>query len=239
MGKFLNAKLAGLFLLVGLAALTSEVSAQNNSGPKWRQCAQEGGVCVFNGSRKVAYGAANRYVTYRFDGGAYCNSRAFGQDPVPNVVKACYIDVNEQMAAQSTPGGRWVKCGVEGQTCNVSGRRRIAFGNGSEWVFWDAEGSFPCRPANPVNIARGKVRSCFYDATNAVQAPLPAGVPAGSRLCAKEGQNCTMDRARKVFYGANGRYRTRVMAGTFLCDSNMFGGDPYPGIVKACYTGTE
>jgi hypothetical protein len=39
----------------------------------------------------VAYGADGDFVYRTFSGGVACTNAAFGTDPVPNVVKACYL----------------------------------------------------------------------------------------------------------------------------------------------------
>jgi hypothetical protein len=67
-----------------------------------------------------------------------------------------------------------------------------------------------------------------------VTAPTP---PPGAQACASETGTCTIPQATtaNVYYGANGRYYQRTLTGTFTCTSNIFGGDPAYGVVKACY----
>lgn len=58
----------------------------------WAKCANESGVCAFNGRRRVSYGADNRWVIGYFIGSVSCQSSAFGSDPAPGVVKSCYYE---------------------------------------------------------------------------------------------------------------------------------------------------
>lgn len=54
--------------------------------------------------------------------------------------------------------------------------------------------------------------------------------------CALEGQTCTVPRGTTVAYGADGRFVAAGRSGAFTCDSAGFGGDPAPGMRKACFT---
>jgi hypothetical protein len=57
----------------------------------WTQCAAENGTCAFAGARTVAYGARGVFTYRTFTGGASCTSASFGGDPLPGVVKSCYV----------------------------------------------------------------------------------------------------------------------------------------------------
>lgn len=59
--------------------------------PAWVRCANEGGVCKFNGERKVGYGAGARFKYRVFRNGARCTNETFG-DPAPGIAKACFYD---------------------------------------------------------------------------------------------------------------------------------------------------
>ena len=52
--------------------------------------------------------------------------------------------------------------------------------------------------------------------------------------CATEGQNCSVAEQSIVFYGADTRWRTQVVAAPIACSNEAFGGDPAPGIAKTC-----
>ncbi len=62
--------------------------------------------------------------------------------------------------------------------------------------------------------------------------PLQTG-PAGYTFCAGEGDQCQFSGTRTVAYGANGRYNYDMNATSpVFC---RFGGDPAPGVKKACF----
>jgi hypothetical protein len=63
----------------------------------------------------------------------------------------------------------------------------------------------------------------------------PTGGPPGWTACASEGDSCTPGTARTVVYGARGAFYARWQTGPLNCTSAAFGGDPIPGVVKACY----
>lgn len=205
----------------------------------WKQCSQEGGVCSFSGGRRVAYGANKKYTFKNFVNGARCTNEAFGSDPAPGVFKACFINMNEVPQAAPAPqsgggaGPSWVKCATEGEVCQISGSYRVAFGIGNEWTYRNANGPFRCSVDNFADIAKGRVKSCYYETSAAVAGG--GSIQSGWRRCASEGEGCTLDRPRRVAYGANGKFRYLSLSGKFACDTRTFGGDPIPGVVKACY----
>ena len=59
--------------------------------PGWTACAAENGVCAPGSARTVAYGARGAFVTRWVTGPVTCASAAFGADPIPGVVKGCYV----------------------------------------------------------------------------------------------------------------------------------------------------
>ena len=57
----------------------------------WRHCAGEDGFCKFQGERRVAYGAKDRWSYRIARDGVKCSPARFG-DPYVGVVKSCYLD---------------------------------------------------------------------------------------------------------------------------------------------------
>ena len=58
----------------------------------WTRCADENGVCAFQGTAAVRYGANNVYVQKTLTDGTPCTNAVFG-DPIFGVFKRCdYID---------------------------------------------------------------------------------------------------------------------------------------------------
>lgn len=62
--------------------------------PTWVKCASEGGVCRFEGRRRVSYGAGKKWVQKVAVGNISCSTGGFGKDPAFGVVKSCYYDAN-------------------------------------------------------------------------------------------------------------------------------------------------
>ena len=55
-------------------------------------CANDGQVCAFDGEREVIYGAKGTFIRKVIKGGSVCLPPTFGiADPLPNVLKSCYI----------------------------------------------------------------------------------------------------------------------------------------------------
>ncbi len=54
-------------------------------------CATENGTCTFSGTQTLAYGARGSYVYRTLTSSTPCTTTAFGADPLPNVVKSCFV----------------------------------------------------------------------------------------------------------------------------------------------------
>jgi hypothetical protein len=57
---------------------------------EWTFCAPEGGVCAFNGSIEVRYGANGSFFFKTITDGTACTNQVFG-DPAPGVAKSCSL----------------------------------------------------------------------------------------------------------------------------------------------------
>ncbi|MFN7948815.1 MAG: metallophosphoesterase [Blastocatellia bacterium] len=55
------------------------------------KCAEEGAPCIFTGTRTIRYGANGIWAEKVATGAIHCGVAGFGRDPVPNVLKQCYI----------------------------------------------------------------------------------------------------------------------------------------------------
>jgi hypothetical protein len=64
------------------------------SPPRWEACAREDGNCAFNGTRRVRFGANDKYLYKVASGKIRCSVSSFGGDPTPGVVKSCAWDSN-------------------------------------------------------------------------------------------------------------------------------------------------
>lgn len=60
--------------------------------PEWISCAAEDGVCRFQGTRSVSYGAGKQWRYRIATNSIRCTNAAFGGDPAVGVRKSCYFD---------------------------------------------------------------------------------------------------------------------------------------------------
>ncbi|MEQ1517078.1 MAG: hypothetical protein ABL931_11385 [Usitatibacteraceae bacterium] len=68
--------------------------AEFRDPPRWVKCAPEGGVCRFDGRRRVTYGVDKRWVRKVAIGSISCSPGGFGSDPALGTVKSCFYDAN-------------------------------------------------------------------------------------------------------------------------------------------------
>jgi cytolysin (calcineurin-like family phosphatase) len=88
--KKLSASIIKLALpLLVLLSVQANINAQVPSN--YQFCAKEGERCQFTGTRTVRYGANGIWAETTATNGVVCGVAAFGRDPVPNVLKQCYI----------------------------------------------------------------------------------------------------------------------------------------------------
>lgn len=80
----------------------------------WTKCADEGGLCVFTGTKAVRFGKGSTWSeTLIFEAGALGGARcatdtSFYNDPVPNAFKECQLsDVSGDTAATRATQGEW------------------------------------------------------------------------------------------------------------------------------------
>ena len=60
----------------------------------WVNCAQEDGVCYFEGTKKVRFGVPGAYVTKNFFESVNCSVFTFGHDPNQYMYKGCDVEEN-------------------------------------------------------------------------------------------------------------------------------------------------
>ncbi|MDP1026410.1 hypothetical protein Q5H91_04230 [Sphingomonas sp. KR1UV-12] len=71
-----------------LAAIVTSAPAPTPAPVAWKDCAVEGGVCRFEGSARVRYGAGERWAEKTATSSIGCNNGSF-PDPAPGSVKRC------------------------------------------------------------------------------------------------------------------------------------------------------
>ena len=127
-----------------------------NPGPGYSLCAPEGQTCNVSGVADVAFGANGKfYYKDGVTGSIACTDAVFG-DPDYGVVKACYT------TPDPNPGPGYSLCAPEGQTCNVTGVAKVAFGaNGKFYYKNGVTGSIACTDAVFGDPDYGVVKACY------------------------------------------------------------------------------
>ena len=186
-------------------------------GSAWSHCADAGDTCTVSGARDVRYGAGNAFVTLKVASGSIaCTTAAFGSDPAPGTPKHC----------DST--ATWPSCAQDGGTCAFSGTQVVKYGAGDKLAYRVATGSIACSSAAfGGDPAPGKTKTCG----NSAQPP----ADNGWTQCAAENATCAFSGKRSVAYGAAGSFRYLSVDSSVACSNTAFGGDPLPGVGKACY----
>lgn len=202
------------------------------------KCSNEGGICNagFHPNTDVYFGANGKYVSKKLHGNINCNNQTFEIDPAPGVGKECYI--HEEVPILPLPYNM-IKCANEGQQCNAGTTdNNVYYGANGKYIFKTLADQFTCNNNTFGNDPiPGVSKECYL--SHKPTLPQQQNLPSGMIKCANEGQQC--DTARKltheVYYGANGKYVSKVGAGGPVnCDNNTFGTDPMPGVAKECYT---
>ena len=141
----------------GAAARTKRVT--------WTECADEGTVCRFRGTREVRFGSDGLYTSTIAAGATPCTSAAFG-DPAHGRAKTCsYADVTVAMPAalpKAAATGRWTLCAREDAVCHLSGTNRVRYGTATAYVTKVLTGPVTCSNAVFGDPARGFVKICRF-----------------------------------------------------------------------------
>lgn len=190
-------------------------------GPSgYTACAAENGTCTFTGfGRNIAYGANGAFNYQVRSASTACTNSQFG-DPLPNVVKNCYLP------PAGAPGSGWTQCAVEGGTCAALSGQRVAYGAYGAFNYATATGNMSCSNATFGDPVNGEAKACYTR----------VGSPPGyGTTCAAEGGMCAFAGTQTVAYGARGVFVYRSFTSSTACSSTAFGGDPLPGVAKSCY----
>jgi hypothetical protein len=106
------------------------------SGLGYAKCANEGQQCSFSGTKLVAYGDRGVYGYRVATGGIACANGVFG-DPLPGIVKYCYVKTPSEV-----PGATF--CSLEGQRCNFGGTKTVVYGVAGKFRTRTATGGIDC-----------------------------------------------------------------------------------------------
>jgi hypothetical protein len=140
--------------IVGVAKWCYEESAPAGS-VAWPQCAGENNTCSFTGLMTVAYGANGKFNYATLRNGTACSNAAFGGDPNPGTVKACYL------FGPPPTFTSWTTCAAENGTCSFSGTHEVAFGANGRYYFGNLTGGTPCNTTVFGDPAFGTVKACY------------------------------------------------------------------------------
>ena len=211
---------------------------------EWVTCAIEDAYCRVDGTGTVRFGADNRWVTQKIQGGINCSRGAFG-DPAPGVRKSCQVFVQRRAERREErrderrddrfDARTWVKCANEDGYCKVNGSEIVKYGAGNQWATRKVNGGVRCSPAAFGDPAVGVHKACYivYQDDRSRRAEF-IDPPTWVR-CANEGGTCRFDGKRRVSYGHGNRWAYATGIDRVSCSPASFGKDPAPGVVKSCY----
>lgn len=235
--------------------------AYEANNPDWVDCAKEGDVCRFRGTRLVRFGIEGAYYYSTETAEVMCSTSEFG-DPARRIPKTCQVKRDALDRGDGRPGraergdrrggsggmesrqpsNNWVLCAVEGETCRVTATTMVRFGRDGDYNYRNTDNEVVCAPYEFGSPAQGKVRLCEANTIpperSAERRPEPSEIPplddARWKPCAVEGQTCNFRGGEHVRYGGIGVYRVMFARDGLRCDSATFGGDPVKGLRKRC-----
>jgi thermitase len=134
--------------------------------PNWVRCASEGGVCNFQGTRQVRFGANNSYAVTTASGTISCSNGVFG-DPMYGVVKTC--DYGDVISSTINPAPApvpvvetWTECASEGANCTFTGTRTVRYGATGVYAKGIFNGATACSNGIFGDPVYGTVKTCSY-----------------------------------------------------------------------------
>mmetsp|Transcript_112296 Transcript_112296/g.204141 ORF Transcript_112296/g.204141 Transcript_112296/m.204141 type:complete len:184 (+) Transcript_112296:87-638(+) len=135
------------FTMAGFGA-----NARRMSTTSWQYCASEGQTCSFgNGNRLVKYGTGGKYSFGFYKDWASCSNRAFN-DPIRGHRKSCYWASNVL---------RVEFCAMEGQWCQFSGQKDVAYGGHTSYTLKTHANGVMCKNDNFGDPRRGTSKICL------------------------------------------------------------------------------
>lgn len=165
-------------LSYALASVLIAIPLAGQAQTEWTKVADEGGSFTLPARAAVRYGSVAKYATKTIAAGAVkCNNATFG-DPLPNVVKACFAQLQVVPVPVANPAGP--KVADEGGSFTVSTATSVHYGAGSKWVQKSVTGTGLCTNAffgkDPMV---GTSKACFLAVAPPVpEPPIPPDPPA-------------------------------------------------------------
>ena len=131
----------------------------------WTECAVEGKVCRFSGTREVRFGSKGAYTSKIATASTPCTVATFG-DTMHGLAKTCaYASVTTVAPVASSKAARadaWTPCAGEGATCQLSGTNRVRYGTETENVTKVLTGPVFCSNNTFGDPAHGSVKTCSF-----------------------------------------------------------------------------
>ena len=116
----------------GTMSIAGETLTVTQSGSgDWVFCANESQLCSFTGTKNVRFGADGVYVFKTLTDGTECSNSVFG-DPLPGVVKQCYIEESGTFTITASAGS--------GGTISPAGSVQIASGESQTFTITPSNG---------------------------------------------------------------------------------------------------
>lgn len=242
--------LPALIALLALLALPRAAQAQND----WAACADEGGVCRFNGEALVRFGIDGQYAFRVATQRVICDTVEFG-DPAPNRRKQCQVSAGwrQDSRYRNWRGGAgpadaddgWRVCASEGELCRLPGQTQVRYGANGRYEVRNATGNVMCSNGVFGDPAPDMAKQCEYAVGAVGTSGLPGmGLPTQVRRstdsgldwqrCASEGGDCRFNGPVMLRYGRDGRWAYQEARGGLPCSSAAFGIDPVPNQPKQC-----
>jgi len=227
-------------LVITVSLFTSMMNVRAQNVDSWVDCAAEGELCLFEGTKNVRYGAVDAYAYGVFENDVLCTNRVFG-DPARKMVKRCSYSASTNLPP--------VIDVIESQYSVIGDNGYLAISAS------DPEGGvlsydFSGLPAGLSVDATGVI-SGTLDAIGDFTVDLVVTDDTGTQtqaafiwvvteasdwvLCAGENELCVFSGTADVRYGADPDF---YYYGEFVdgvnCSNSVFG-DPARKTVKYCY----
>jgi hypothetical protein len=196
------------------------------ASPTWAadllQLTAQGKSFTLTAATTVSYGANNVFAQKTLQPGTYSCSDGFFGDPLPGVVKACFVP-------NPTTTPQLQQLGKQDGSFTLSKTTVVSYGANNTFNQKTlAAGTYSCTDAFFGDPIWGVVKGCYA----------PADTTQPTKIVGQSG-SFTLATASVVSYGANGVFFQKTLQpGTYSCNDSFFG-DPLSGVVKACYTSTS
>ena len=167
---------------------------------QWTACAEEGGTCLFGGTRTVRYGTVAQATTRVTGGPVDCANAVFG-DPAYGQRKTCW-------SSNPPVDSGWTACATEGQRCVFTGTRTVRYGAGTAFASGIYTGGVDCSNGVFGDPLYGTVKGCSMATTD-------AGGPAIAKVTLPDITSSTLGHSLRLAAQALGADGAPIAGATF------------------------